>query len=150
MSCSTKRDFTNSVINLCPFPSADIISYVISSGTMSLFDKFISSDVECENIWNLSNSFIIFLTYSSSLFKPAFQHPYESSRVVLSSTHNSKYSPCLFGDVLPYFKVTGDPVPVSSLRFKCSDCFIWNCSYIVYPSKMKGSFRDNCLRYFSL
>ena len=42
--------------------------------------------------------------------------------------------PCLFGGVLPYFEVTGHPVPVSSLGFKCPDCFIWNCSYIVYPS----------------
>ena len=25
----------------------------------------------------------------------------------------------------------------------CPDSFIQNCSYIVYPSKMKGSFRDN-------
>ena len=37
-----------------------------------------------------------------------------------------------------------------SLGFKCPDCFIWNCSYILYPSKMKGPFRDNCLRYFYL
>ena len=49
--------------------------------------------------------------------------------------------PCLFGGVLPYFEVTGHPVPVSSLLFKCPDCFIWNCSYIVYPSNMKGLFR---------
>ena len=26
----------------------------------------------------------------------------------------------------------------------------WNCSYIVYPSKMTGPFMDNCLRYFYL
>ena len=61
--------------------------------------------------------------------------------------------PCLFGGVLPYFEVTGHPVPVSSLRFKCPDCFIWNCyiySYIVCPSKMIGLFRDNCLRYYYL
>ena len=50
----------------------------------------------------------------------------------------------MFGGVLPYFEVTGHPVPVSSLGFKCPDCFIWNCSYIVYPAKMKGPFRDNC------
>ena len=56
--------------------------------------------------------------------------------------------PCLFGDVLLYFEITGHPVPVYSLRFKCPDCFIWNCSYIVYPSKKKGPFRDNCLRYY--
>ena len=55
--------------------------------------------------------------------------------------------PCLFGSVLPYFEVTGHPVPVSSLGFKCPDCFIWNCSYIVYPSQIKGSYMDNCLRY---
>ena len=41
----------------------------------------------------------------------------------------------------------GHPVPVFSLRFKCPDCFFWNCSYIVNPSKMKGSLRDKCLRY---
>ena len=35
----------------------------------------------------------------------------------------------------------GHPVPVSSLGFKCTDCFIWNCSYIIYPSNMKGQFR---------
>ena len=58
--------------------------------------------------------------------------------------------PYLFGGVLPYFEVTGHPVPVSSLKFKCPDCFIRNYSYIVYPSKMKGPFRDNCLRYFYL
>ena len=58
--------------------------------------------------------------------------------------------PCLFGGVLPYFEVTGHPVPVSSLGFKCPDCFIWNCSYIVYTSKMKGPSRDNCLRYYYL
>ena len=58
--------------------------------------------------------------------------------------------PCLLGGVLPYFEVTGHPVPVSSLGFKCPDCFIWNCSYIVYPSNMKGPSRDNCLRYFYL
>ena len=46
--------------------------------------------------------------------------------------------------------MTGHPVPVSSLGFKCPDCFIWNCSYIVYPSKMKGPFKDNCLRYYYL
>ena len=45
--------------------------------------------------------------------------------------------PCLFGGVPPYFDVTGHPVPVSSLGFKCPDCFIWNCRYIVYPTKMK-------------
>ena len=55
--------------------------------------------------------------------------------------------PCLFGGALPYFEVTGHPVPVSSLGFKCPNCFIWNCSYIVYPSKMKGPFMDNCLKY---
>ena len=27
--------------------------------------------------------------------------------------------------------MTGHPVPVSSLGFKCPNCFIWNCSYIV-------------------
>ena len=59
-------------------------------------------------------------------------------------------TPCLFGGVLPYFEVTGHRFTVSSLGFKCPDCFIWNCSYIVYPSKMKGPFRDNCLRYFYL
>ena len=58
--------------------------------------------------------------------------------------------PCLFGGILPYFEVTGHPVPVSSLGFKCPDCFIWNCSYIVYPSKMKGPFGDNCLRNYYL
>ena len=58
--------------------------------------------------------------------------------------------PCLFGGVLPYFEVTGQPVPVSSLGFMCPDCFICNCSYIFYPSKMKGPFRDNCLRYYYL
>ena len=44
--------------------------------------------------------------------------------------------------------MTGHLVPVSSLGFKYPDSFIWNCSYIVYPSKMKGSlgqFRDNCM-----
>ena len=58
--------------------------------------------------------------------------------------------PCLFGDVLPYFEVTGHPVPVFSPGLKCPDCFIWNCSYIVYPSKIKGPFRDNCIRYVYL
>ena len=58
--------------------------------------------------------------------------------------------PCLFGGVFPYFEVTGHPVPVSSLGFKCPDCFIWNCNYIVYPSEMKGPFRGNCLGYFYL
>ena len=58
--------------------------------------------------------------------------------------------PCLFGGVLPYFEVTGHPVPVSSLGCKCPDCFIWNCSYIVYPSMIKGPFRDNMLRYVYL
>ena len=43
--------------------------------------------------------------------------------------------PCLFGGVLPYFEVTGHPVPVSALGFKCPDCLIWNCSYTAYPSK---------------
>ena len=42
--------------------------------------------------------------------------------------------PCLFGGVLPYIEVTGHPVSVSSIGLKCPDCFIWNCSYIVYPS----------------
>ena len=42
----------------------------------------------------------------------------------------------------PYFEVTVNPVPVSSLGFKGRDCFIWNCSYIVYPSKMRGPFRE--------
>ena len=58
--------------------------------------------------------------------------------------------PCLLGGVLPYFEVTWHPVLGSSLGFKCLDCFIWNCSYIVYPSMMKGPFRDNCLRYYYL
>ena len=57
---------------------------------------------------------------------------------------------CLFGGDFPYFELTGHPVQVSSLEFKCPDCFIWNCSYIVYPSNMKEPFRDNCLRYFYL
>ena len=56
--------------------------------------------------------------------------------------------PCLFGGVHPYFEATGHPV--SPLGFKCPDCFIWNCSYIVYTSKMKGPFRDNCIRYYYL
>ena len=47
--------------------------------------------------------------------------------------------PCLFGGVLPYFEITGHPATVSSLGFKCPDCFIWNCSYNLYPSKMKGT-----------
>ena len=46
--------------------------------------------------------------------------------------------PCLFGGVLPYFEVTGDPVPVSSLGFKCPYCFIWNCSYIIYERAIQG------------
>ena len=58
--------------------------------------------------------------------------------------------PCLFGGVLPYFEVTGNLVPVSSLGFKCPDGFIWNCNYIVNPSQMKGPFGDNCIRYFYL
>ena len=33
---------------------------------------------------------------------------------------------------------------------ECPGCFIWNCSYIFYPLKMQGPFRDNCLRYFYL
>ena len=37
----------------------------------------------------------------------------------------------VLGGVLPYFEVAGHPVPVSSLGFKCPDCFIWNCSYII-------------------
>ena len=57
---------------------------------------------------------------------------------------------CFGCGVLPYFQVTGHPVPISSLGFQCPDCFIWNCSYIVYPSKMKGQFWDSCLRYFYL
>ena len=56
--------------------------------------------------------------------------------------------PCLLGGVLPYFEVTGHPVPVSSLGLKCPDCFIWNCSHIVYPLRMKCPFRYNCLRYY--
>ena len=56
--------------------------------------------------------------------------------------------PSLFGGVLPYFEVMGHPVPLSWLGFKCPDCFIWTCSYIAYPSKMKGPFTDNCLKYF--
>ena len=70
--------------------------------------------------------------------------------VVVSCCCCQPTPPCLFRGVLPYFEVTGHPVPVSSLGFKCPDCFIWNCSYTVYPSKMKGPFRDNCLRYFYL
>ena len=58
--------------------------------------------------------------------------------------------PCLFRGVFPYFEVTGHPVLVSSLGFKCPDCFLSNYSYIGYPSKMKGPFRDNCLRYYYL
>ena len=45
-------------------------------------------------------------------------------------------APCLFGGVLPYFKVTGHPVPVSALGFKCPGCFMWNGSYIVHLSKV--------------
>ena len=47
--------------------------------------------------------------------------------LLLLTTHT-----CLYGGVFPHFEVTGHPVPVSSLGFKCLDCFIWNCSYIVY------------------
>ena len=36
---------------------------------------------------------------------------------------------CLLGCILPYFEAAGHPVSVSSLGFKCPDCFIWNCSY---------------------
>ena len=32
--------------------------------------------------------------------------------------------PCMFGGVFPYFEVTGHPDLVSSLGFKCPDCFI--------------------------
>ena len=50
-----------------------------------------------------------------------------------------------------YFEVMGIQFrfPHQEVR-KCPDCFIWNCSYIVYPSKMKGPFRDNCLKYYYL
>ena len=58
--------------------------------------------------------------------------------------------PCLFGGVFLYFEVMGHPVPVPSLGFKCPDCFIWNWSYIIYPSQMKGYFWDNCLRFVYL
>ena len=68
--------------------------------------------------------------------------------MLLLSTHTSIF----VWRYRPYFhtEVRGHPVPVFSIGFKCPDCFIWNCSYIVYPSKMKGPFRDNCLRYFYL
>ena len=66
--------------------------------------------------------------------------------MLLLSAHTSM----LVEGVLPYFEVTGHPVPGFSLGSKCPDCFIWNCSYVVYPSKMKGPFRDNCLWYYYL
>ena len=47
-------------------------------------------------------------------------------------------------------EMMGNPVPIFSLGFKCPDCFIWNCRYFFYPSNIKGSFKDNCLRYFAL
>ena len=47
-------------------------------------------------------------------------------------------------------ELMGHPVPVSSLGFKCPDGFIWDCSYILYPFKMKGPFKDNCPRYYYL
>ena len=53
-------------------------------------------------------------------------------------------------EYIPYFELTGHPVPVFSLGFVCPDCFILNCSYMVYPSKMKRPFRYNCLGYFYL
>ena len=56
----------------------------------------------------------------------------------------------MFGGVLPYLEVTGHLVPESSLGFMCPDFFIWNCSNMVYPSKIKGPFWDNCLRYYYL
>ena len=75
-------------------------------------------------------------THLFSTFEPSLLHQFCCCCCL--PTH-----PCLFGGVLPYFEMTGHPVPVSSLGFKCPDCFIWICSYIVYPSKMKGSFNDN-------
>ena len=36
-----------------------------------------------------------------------------------------------FGGVLPYFEVTGHPVPVSSLGFKCPD-FLFRTVAILY------------------
>ena len=85
------------------------------------------------------------------------KHTFVQSLFILKGFHPSPplscclpTPPCLFGGVLPYVEVTGHPVSVSSLGFKCPDCFIWNCSYIVYPSKMKGPFRDNCPRYYYL
>ena len=49
-----------------------------------------------------------------------------------------------------FHTLMGHPVPVSSLGFECADCLIWNCSYSVYSSKMKGPSRNNCLMYFYL
>ena len=67
-------------------------------------------------------------------------------RGLLLSTHTSM----LVWRCPSILEVMGNPVPVSALGFKCPDCFIRNCVYIVYPSKMKGPFRDNCLRYYYL
>ena len=46
--------------------------------------------------------------------------------------------PCLFGGVLPYFEVTGHPVPLSSLGFKRLDYFTLNYSYVVLERAIQG------------
>ena len=44
--------------------------------------------------------------------------------------------------------MTGHPVPVSSLGFKCPDCFIWNCSYIVLSFKDERAIQGQLHKVF--
>ena len=105
-------------------------------------------------IVSLHNPSLISIIVYRPLFGPVNYFEERSLKFIHMVCHGSccclPTLPCLFGGVLPYFEVTGHLFPVSSLGFKCLDCFIWNCSYIVYPSKMKGPFRDNCLRCYHL
>ena len=64
--------------------------------------------------------------------------PNYSSSSLICCCCSQPTPPCLFRGVLSCIEVMGHPVPVSSLGFKCPYCFIWICSYIVYPSKMSA------------
>ena len=70
--------------------------------------------------WELSTQFAQRFASDCDSFTACMRCRLEPPSLLLLSTQR----PCLFGGVLPYFKVTGHPVPLSSIGFKCPDCFI--------------------------
>ena len=91
-------------------------------------DVIINSEHITQNINTLTRETNITLQQTSSPYITTVSNTLYSRTI--DNCCCQPTSPYLLGGVLPYFEVMVHPVPVSSLRFKCPDRFIWNCSYI--------------------